>query len=126
MSTTRSTSEGPLGLRQAQEASHLPVDGKGEQIDACGDHLYIPELLGFAEVLEAGEDWVAYKNKLNGKPFINCAETGMPPVQLAELFVGGTERPLFTSRELHACEPHLVGDPTVTQLKKEMDAKVVS
>lgn len=101
------------------------ADGKGDQIDACGDHLYIPDLLGFAEVIEGGDDWIAYKNRRNGKPFVNAAVGKMPEGMSVELQDGNTLG-IYTSKELHACEPSFVGDPAVDVLKKEMQGTVIA
>lgn len=100
------------------------VDGKGEQIDACGDHMFIPDLLAFAEVLEAGEDWISYRNRRTGKPFVNATETSNPGLDPSAY--GSAELSMYTSRELHACDPQLVGDAKVNELKNTFDGKVIA
>jgi hypothetical protein len=74
---------------------------------ACDKHLFIPELLEpWAEVLDGTDEFVSYKNKLNGNEFING--------------LGG-----FSSKEISVCaEPAVLGDLVINELKENFDAEV--
>jgi|SRR5882672_4276694 len=97
-----------------------------EQLKGCVTHVFIPALLPWAEPLVAGDDWVIYRNKLNGRNFCNHRRVADEP------FPDGLEGALvehgvicmYSSAELNGCPPRLVGDPGVDALKVEADATV--
>lgn len=91
-----------------------------EQIAACDAHLYIPDLVGFAEPVESGDDWVLYKHRQTGKVFFNAAAGAVPQMQSQE-----KAEHLYTSKELHVADPLILGDGFVNDLKETFDAKVV-
>lgn len=87
-------------------ASEIPEDA---QLAACDDHLFIPALLErVAELVEANDDRVRWRNKLTGKTF---------------------DQPGYTSRELAAAKDfRVIGDDFVQEIKAVFgaDSKVVS
>lgn len=96
-----------------------------EQVAACPNHLFIPALVAYAEAQEAGDNWIAYRNKRNSKLFIN---TNMPVSEQPDLekyLVENDILTVYSSDELHACDPAFVGDLRVDDLKAEMGATVV-
>jgi hypothetical protein len=48
-----------------------------EQRAACDEHLIIPWLLNFAEVADAGEDWIEFKNTTDGAVWRHGKHDGM-------------------------------------------------
>ena len=88
-------------------AKHKKDISVEDQRLACDKHLFIPELLEpWAEVLDGTDEFVSYKNKLNGNEFING--------------LGG-----FTSKEISVCaEPAVLGDLVINELKENFDAEV--
>jgi len=88
-------------------AKHKKDISVEDQRLACDKHLFIPELLEpWATVLDGTDEFVSYKNKLNGNEFING--------------LGG-----FTSKEISVCaEPAVLGDLVINELKENFDAEV--
>jgi hypothetical protein len=79
----------------------------------CEAHLMIPSLIPYAEPIDGGESWIAYKHRELGGMFVNGREE-----------VEGYG-PSFTSQELHMCPGSLISD--MSKLKAEFPgSKVVS
>lgn len=79
----------------------------------CEAHLMIPSLIPYAEPLDGGDTWIAYKHRELGGTFVNGREE-----------VEGYG-PSFTSQELHMCPGSLISD--MSKLKAEFPgSKVVS
>lgn len=72
------------------------IDDKTQRV-GCEDHLLIPSLVPYAEVIDGGPSWVGYKHRESGAEFVNGREE-MPG-----------HGPSFTSRELHMCPGELIG-----------------
>tara|TARA_R110000868_G_scaffold54157_2_gene169537 strand:- start:116 stop:481 length:366 start_codon:yes stop_codon:yes gene_type:complete len=73
----------------------------------------IPSLIPYAEPIDGGESWIAYKHRELGGTFVNGRE------ELPEY------GPSFTSQELHMCPGSLISD--MSKLKAEFPgSKVVS
>lgn len=83
-----------------------------EQVKGCDTHLFIPDLIPFADAQEGGENWVAYRHKTTGDMFINGPES------LKEY------GPNFSSRELHATNGTLL--PDVIQIKLQFPVSKVA
>jgi hypothetical protein len=83
-----------------------------DQLAGCNTHLMIPALVPYAEPVDGGENWVAYKHKANGIHFVNgpenCADYG----------------PVFSSKELHNCNGTLMAD--VISVKNEIPGSKVA
>ena len=88
------------------------IDDKTQRA-GCESHLMIPSLIPYAEVVDGGDTWVAYKQLKTGATFVNGREE-MPG-----------HGPSFTSRELRMCPSTLMAD--VAALKDQFPgSKVVS
>lgn len=70
---------------------------------ACGDHLYIPPLIPYAEPIDGGDDWVLYQIRKKDQRFVNVAESAFP----------GLDVPHYGSRELKAVPPDAIGNDVV-------------
>lgn len=68
---------------------------KEQQLRGCDEHLYIPALIPYAEPIDAGEDWVAYRVRGADRYFINCARSGFPAI----------DAPHYSSKGLVAVSP---------------------
>jgi hypothetical protein len=87
-----------------------------EQREGCEDHLLIPALVPYAEAVDGGSTWVAYRHRESGKTFVNGPDD-MPH--------DTTYGPVFSSKELHQCPGAVL--PDAAELKAEFPgAKVVS
>lgn len=83
------------------------------QRKGCGDHLMIPALIPYADPVDGGEGWVAYRHRETGGMFTNGAETVHD------------YGPVFTSAELQHCPASLLAG--AADLKAEFPgAKVIS
>ena len=71
---------------------HLTVQ---EQREGCEDHLMIPGLVPYAEPVDGGSTWVAYRHRESGKTFVNGP---------ADMPHDTTYGPVFSSTELHRCQ----------------------
>jgi hypothetical protein len=79
----------------------------------CEAHLMIPSLIPYAEPIDGGATWIAYKHRELGGTFVNG------PEELPEY------GPSFSSQELHMCPGSLISD--MSKLKAEFPgSKVVS
>lgn len=93
-----------------------------QQITGCESHLFIPDLIPYGEATDAGDEWILYKHKANGKQFVNCSNVGFPPVT-----AGQAAPSIYTSKELSGLHPNLVGDAGVDGFRNEFDGgKVVA
>ncbi|NDC87154.1 MAG: hypothetical protein EB088_16330, partial [Betaproteobacteria bacterium] len=48
---------------------------EAKQRKGCGDHLLIPALTPYAQAIDGGPSWVAYKHRQTGQTFVNGNET---------------------------------------------------
>lgn len=83
-----------------------------EQEQPCEHHLYIPALVSYAQQVDANEaeNWIEYRLP-NGTTFRN----------------GSTPGPnTYTSKELQAMNPSMIGDPGAEHLRAELGARHVS
>ena len=81
--------------------------------------MFIPPLVAFAEPVDAGEGWVAYKRRDTGRVFVNACATAMPSTRLM-----ADETPaIYTSVEM-ATNSMVVGDEMVDAIKTAFDARV--
>lgn len=100
---------------------HDKVLQADEQKRACQEHLFIPPLVGFAEPVDAGEGWVAYRRRDTGCIFINAGADAMPNTQLMADEVPA----IYSSLEL-ATNPGMAGDQMVDAIKTTFDARVTA
>lgn len=83
----------------------LPLD---LQRSGCEDHLYLPFLINYAEVVEAGQSgWILYRHH-NGRHFVVVSATAMPPAD----FMTEYDAPaMYHSADLAAAHDHrIIGD----------------
>jgi hypothetical protein len=85
------------------------------KFDSCPEHLYIPDLLHWAEPKDAGYGWVEYVNNTNKAGFVNCAQGSFPAKSV----------PHYESTELQNCTPETVGNPTVEAAREILGGSVV-
>lgn len=73
------------------------IDDKTQR-EGCAEHLYIPALVPYAEPVDGGPNWVAYKHRETGQMFTNGSEliTDYGPV--------------FSSKELQHCPAGLLAN----------------
>lgn len=100
-------------------AWHCAVHNDAVPLDfqrtGCDSHLLIPGLVPYGEAVDGGSNWVAYKHRETGQPFING------PAELADSTYG----PAFSSAELHQCPGELVS--LAAQVKEQFStARVVT
>jgi len=91
-------------------ANGLPMDA------GCGEHLFVPDLLHWAEPLDGDPSWVKYKVKSTGREFVNVAASGFPAMDL----------PHYGSSELANCKVPAIGEPMVEAARAILGGKVVS
>jgi hypothetical protein len=82
---------------------HLTVQ---EQREGCEDHLMIPGLVPYAEPVDGGSTWVAYRHRESGKTFVNGP---------ADMPHDTTYGPVFSSTELHRCPGAVLPDAVETK-----------
>lgn len=68
------------------------------QREGCAEHLFIPALVPYAEPVDGGPNWVAYKHRDTGQMFTNGSE-------LIKDY-----GPVFSSRELQNCPADLLAN----------------
>lgn len=92
------------------EALESEID-KARQMEGCPNHLMNPKLVPYAEMVDADQakvpKWVQYK-KQDGKLFYNIVEH--------------CQMQGYTSGDLHALAPSMVGDETLYKMKVEFNA----
>ena len=86
-----------------------------DQLRGCEDHLLIPALIPFAEPVDSGDSWIAYRLKDRDQYFINCAALGFPAI----------DQPHLSSGEISAVNPRAIGDPAVESARKILDGRIV-
>lgn len=77
-----------------------------EQRIGCRAHLMLPPLVGYAEAIDAGSDFIKYKHKDNGLIFANCTEDA----NRNEENMGTDIVACFTSAELAVAIRNVVSD----------------
>lgn len=91
--------------------------GVGQKMEpGCGEHIYIPDLLRWAEPVDGDPSWVKYRIPSTGREFINVAASGFP----------ADDVPHYASAELRHCQVPAIGDPTVEAARMVLDGKVVA
>lgn len=94
---------------------HRRTLDKAAQMQACGDHLFIPALIPYAEMVDSDSaTWVKYRHR-GGVDFWNV-------VASADRALGYD--PAYTSAELHHAEPEIIGDTIVEELREVFDARI--
>lgn len=78
---------------------HSKTLSPAQQRAGCKQHLMIPALVAYAEPVDGGSNWVAYKHRESGKHFVN-----------GEGLEDTTYGPCFASVELAHCPAELIKD----------------
>jgi len=93
-----------------------------EQLTGCRAHLLIPPLIQYAEVLDIGNGYVKYRHE-DGTIFANVGED----TDRSEENMTNDITVCYTSDELAASVPKIIGDEYIAKLKQEFPgAKVVN
>ncbi len=79
-----------------------------DQIFACDSHLFIPQLIPFAEAVDGGNHFVQYKVK-----------------DTERFFTNGTSDGDYSSKEISLMPPGMVGDRVVNEIKETFGAEVI-
>lgn len=94
--------------------SSIPVH---VQRTGCGQHLPLPFLVTYADAVDAGDGWIAFTRKDNGRQFV--VTTGQVPFAPQEF-------PLYASAEISAAADHrAIADPEVEKLRTAHNAQIV-
>ena len=97
--------------------SHKRVLPLNEQRIGCRSHLVLPPLVGYAEAIDAGTDYIKYQHKDTGLEFLNATEDAAINDGIAS----------FTSTELAVAVRSLMADKLTGELKAEFpDSKLVN
>jgi hypothetical protein len=91
-----------------------------EQRIGCRSHLVLPPLVGYAEPIDAGPDFIKYQHKDSGLIFANCTEDA----DRSEENMGTDIIACYTSAELQYAMRSLVDDKFVGEIKKEFGARL--
>lgn len=86
-----------------------------EQRIGCRSHLMLPYLVGYAEPLDAGSDFIKYQHKASGIVFANVTEDA----DRSEENMGTDIVSCFTSAELEVAIAQVVADEFTAQIRKE-------
>lgn len=89
-----------------------------DQLAGCDSHLYIPDLVPIGVPEEAGDEFIVYTHKVNGKKFANATAIGMAPTNM-ELMKGQRTVGHYTSKELQVINPSMIGDERIDALKAD-------
>jgi hypothetical protein len=85
-----------------------------EMKPGCNDHLFVPDLLPWAEPVEGDPTWIRYRVKSTGKEFINCSASGFPAIDV----------PHYESAELVNMKPIAIGNEAVESVRTILDGRV--
>lgn len=95
--------------------SEIPVE---VQRTGCPDHLPLPHLVTYATPQDAGENWVMFKRKDNGRTFI--VTTGKVPF-------APQEHPMYSTHEISAAKDHrCIADPGVEQIRTQFPGATIT
>lgn len=95
-------------------ASTIPVQ---IQRAACPNHLPLPFLLTYAEAIDAGEGWIEFKRKDNGKEFVVLANGNSHPYP---------QFPIYTTKEISAAKDHrAICDDEVEKMRQQFGGTLV-
>lgn len=101
----------------SKHKSHIPI---AVQRAGCGEHLPLPFLLSFGETIDAGNDWILFKDKRNESYFAVVAESALPPADVIEQY-----HPLvFRSSELLPSFAGLIGDAKFQEIRATFGGRV--
>lgn len=102
----------------AKHKSHIPII---VQRTGCGEHLPLPFLISFAETIDAGQDWILFRDKRNETYFAVVAESVMPPADIIEQY----HPQVYRSSELMPSFSGLVEDEKLQEIREKFDGRIV-
>lgn len=100
--------EHSLGIWRCEK--HQKVLSESDQLKGCADHLFIPDFVTFAEVDDAGDDWIRYKNT-DGSEWVAANDP---------------DGEAYRSSELTQLPAPLVGAGDVEMIKKTLGGTVTN
>lgn len=101
----------------AKHGPEIPVEG---QRTGCADHLVLPFLVTYAEADDAGEGWIKFTRRDNGKQFVVTTEANLPPGPLP------ADEIVYSSAEICAAEDHRIICDQVTQsIRQKFEGRIV-
>ena len=80
----------------------------------CSDHLFVPDLLHWAEPVDGDPTWIRYRVKSTGKDFINVAASGFPAI----------DAPHWESAELANIRPAQIGNAAIESAREILGGRV--
>lgn len=93
-----------------------------EQRLGCRSHLYIPPMIAWAEPLDAGNDWIKYRDRDSGLIFANVTEDA----DRSEENMSNDITLCVTSAEWHVTVRKMLNDHRLAEVKKQFpDSRVV-
>lgn len=99
----------------AREGSWSCANGL-DMDDGCRQHVYIPDLLAFADPQDGDPTWVRYRIRSSGREFVNCASAGYPATNL----------PHYSSNELSRTAVAAIGDPAIEAAREILGGEVIA
>ena len=96
----------------ASQNRHIVVQ---EQRLGCRSHLFIPPLINWAEPLDAGSDWIKYRDRSSGVVFANVTDDA----DRSEENMTNDIVMCLTSDELPLAVRKIINDQLTAELKKE-------
>lgn len=98
-------------------------DGRNSEIPtviqraACPEHLPLPFLLTYADPVDAGDGWIEFKRKDNGREFVVLANNKSHPYP---------QFPIYTTQEISAAKDHrAICDPEIEAIRQQFGGKLV-
>lgn len=82
------------------------------QLEGCDEHLFIPNLLTYAEPIDAGDNWIEYKHKKTGEHFLNAGRSAIEDADFRN------QATLYSSDELSKATAGAVTHPFVEEVKE--------
>jgi hypothetical protein len=110
-------------MQSRGECGHLNKQISEEtQRVGCPHHLYIPTLITFAEPVDSGTGYVAYRHKESGLVFANVMED----CDRSEDNMSQDIVACYTSKELANGDKSIIGDAKVAEFKEVFDAQIIT
>ena len=96
------------------EKFECDIDLDVQEAGTCPKHLFIPDLINCYDMVDGADDWVRYRNPLNGYVFKNGDrdESG--------------EQDIYTSAELAAINPDIQGNAVLNMVREELGGTVTA
>jgi len=96
------------------ERFECDIDLDVQEAGTCPKHLYIPALINCYDMVECSDDWVQYRNPVNGYVFKNGDRNA------------SEEKDVYTSAELAAINPDIQGNAVLNMVREELGGTVTA